>query len=72
MMKRNAVLIALAVAALGAGLYFGWSTLAALGLTTFIVSLLPCVAMCALGICAARMGKKDTVQPTDTPRKETS
>ena len=49
----------LVVAALGAGLAFGWDSLAALGLTTVIVSLLPCLAMCTLGVCASRMGKKD-------------
>ena len=49
----------LIVAALGAGLVFGWDSLAALGLTTVIVSLLPCLAMCALGVCASRMGRKD-------------
>jgi len=72
MTKRNAMLITLAVAVLAAGLYFGWSSLAALGLTTFIISLLPCAAMCALGICASRMGKKETVPSNDATRKETS
>ena len=64
-MKTQAVtLIGLTVAALGAGLFFGWSSLAALGVTTFIVSLLPCLAMCALGLCMGRMGKKDAATPT--------
>lgn len=49
----------LVTAAVGAGLTFGWDSLAALGLTTVIVSLLPCVLMCAVGLCASRMGKKD-------------
>lgn len=64
--KPRTMLVVAAVAALGAGLFFGWSSLAALGLTTFIVSLLPCLAMCALGICAARMGRKDAHE-SDTP-----
>jgi hypothetical protein len=31
-----------------------------LGLTSVIVSLLPCLLMCAAGICASRMGRKDS------------
>jgi hypothetical protein len=47
----------LVAAAAGSGLYFGWDSLAALGLTTLIVSLAPCVLMCAVGVCASRMGR---------------
>jgi hypothetical protein len=71
MTKRTAALVSIAIAALAAGLYFGWSALTALGLTTFIISLLPCVAMCALGICASRMGTKTPEHSTDATRKET-
>lgn len=49
----------LAVAAVGSGLSLGWDSLAALGLTGVIVSLLPCLVMCAVGICASRMGGKN-------------
>jgi len=74
--RPRTTLIVLGVLAVGTGLFFGWSSLAALGLTTFIVSLLPCLAMCALGVCAARMGRKDAgetgeVSPNDGTRKET-
>ena len=58
--SQRSTLIVLAVAAVGSGLVFGWDSLAALGLTTVIVSLLPCLAMCALGVCASRMGGKGT------------
>jgi hypothetical protein len=47
----------LVAAAAGSGLYFGWDSLAALGLTTLIVSLALCVLMCAVGVCASRMGR---------------
>ena len=53
-------MIVLAVAAVGSGLAFGWDSLAALGLTTVIVSLLPCLVMCGAGICMSRMGKQQT------------
>lgn len=56
--SQKTTLIVLAVAAVGVGLVFGWDSLAALGLTTVIVSVLPCVLMCAAGLCMSRMGKK--------------
>lgn len=56
--NQGVTVSALVAAAVGSGLYFGWNSLAALGLTTLIVSLVPCLLMCALGVCASRMGKK--------------
>ncbi len=58
--RQGTTLTVLAVAAVGSGLAFGWDSLAALGLTSVIVSVLPCLVMCAAGICASRMGKKDS------------
>jgi hypothetical protein len=51
-------LLALAAAALGLGLAFNWSWLVAAGIAPLIVGLLPCAAMCALGLCAMGMGRK--------------
>ena len=51
---RRTKLLALAAAAVGTALYLGWGWLAAAGLTTLIVSLLPCAVMCGLGLCANR------------------
>lgn len=59
----------LAVAAVGAGLVFGWDSLAALGLTTVMVSLLPCLVMCAVGVCASRLGRKDTGAAAVPPKE---
>lgn len=56
--KPWVTLATLAAAAVAAGLYFGWGSLAALGLTGVIVSLLPCLLMCAAGLCMSRMGGK--------------
>lgn len=33
------------------GIAFGWSWLVAAGVAPLILSILPCVAMCALGLC---------------------
>jgi len=38
-----------------AGLAFNWSWLVAAGIAPVLLSLLPCVAMCALGLCMNRM-----------------
>jgi len=61
--RQGTTLTILALAAAGSGLAFGWGSLAALGLTTVIVSLLPCLAMCALGVCASRMGQSSGTTP---------
>jgi hypothetical protein len=51
--RRSLVLAGSAAAA--AGLAFNWSWLAAAGIAPLLLSVLPCVAMCALGLCMSRM-----------------
>ena len=46
------------MAAIGLALYSGWNLVVAAGLSTLVLSLLPCAAMCALGLCASGSGKK--------------
>lgn len=48
-------LIAAGVAIAVAGLAFNWSWLVAAGVAPVLLSLLPCAAMCALGLCMNRM-----------------
>ena len=57
--NRRALYIGLAVAGAAGGLFLGWDWLVAAGLSTLIIGVLPCVAMCALGLCGSRMGKKE-------------
>ncbi|MEQ8396162.1 hypothetical protein [Thalassobaculum sp.] len=38
------------------GLALNWSWLVAAGLAPLLLGVLPCVAMCALGLCMSRMG----------------
>jgi hypothetical protein len=52
---RRAVVVA-ALAAVGAGLALGLPSLVALGVAPILVALLPCAAMCALGVCMMRAG----------------
>jgi len=58
-LKSRNLLIGAAIAGGGGALVLGWDWLVAAGLATFIVALAPCAVMCALGLCASRMGKKD-------------
>lgn len=55
-LSRRTWFALLGLAGIGAALYVGWGWLAAAGLTTVIVGVLPCVVMCGLGLCAKRMG----------------
>ena len=48
--------IVLATVVLAAGLALGWSWLVAVGIAPILISVLPCVAMCALGLCMNRRG----------------
>lgn len=48
-------LIILAVLALGFGAAFNWSWLVAAGVAPLLLSVLPCAAMCGLGLCMNRM-----------------
>ena len=42
------------IAAITTAVAFGWEWLTAIGLASVLVSVLPCVAMCALGLCMNR------------------
>lgn len=51
-------LIALAALALVSGLALNWSWLVAAGIAPLLLGVLPCAAMCALGLCMNKMGRK--------------
>ena len=52
--KRRA-LILLGIVFAGAGVALNWSWLAAIGVAPVLLSLAPCAAMCALGLCMNKM-----------------
>ncbi len=63
------VLLGLGSLAVIAGLFFGgWAWLVAAGLAPVILSVLPCLVMCALGVCMmGRSGKsQSSTGPTDS------
>jgi hypothetical protein len=55
--RRTAVVVWLA-GAIGLGLFLGWSWVVAAGVSSIVLGLLPCAAMCALGFCGGSPGKK--------------
>lgn len=63
-------LLALAAMALVSGLALNWSWLVAAGIAPFLLGALPCVAMCALGLCMTKMGGKSC--STDAASEKTA
>jgi hypothetical protein len=55
-LRSRRALIVLAAAAIALGVGFNWSWLVAAGIAPLLLSALPCVVMCALGLCVMRMG----------------
>lgn len=75
---RNRWAVVLGVFALGgAGLALGWPWLVAVGLAPVALALLPCAAMCALGLCmtGSKEGKSchtqaDAPEPDARPSRQ--
>lgn len=44
-------MLLLGLAAVGGGLAINWKAVVALGLAPLLLGVLPCIAMCALGMC---------------------
>lgn len=63
---------ALAAVALVAGLAFNWSWLVAVGAAPVLLAILPCLAMCALGLCANKMSGRSCSAKADTPKMTAS
>ena len=63
---RPRVLLTLAAIAIVAGLAFNWSWLVAAGLAPILISTLPCLIMCAFGVCMmCRSGEKHSAPVRD-------
>ena len=68
---RRAAIVVWMAAAVGLGFFLGWSWLVAADLSSVVLGILPCAAMCALGLCGGSLGKKCSDQnapgaPPDT------
>ena len=58
-------LTVLGLAGATVGLWFGWPSLVAAGFAPLLLGVLPCIAMCALGLCMRRGGKSSCDLPDD-------
>jgi hypothetical protein len=66
-------LIVLAIVVLAAGLALGWGWLVAAGIAPLLISVLPCLAMCALGLCMNRRGGRScSVEDTSSKTIDTA
>lgn len=60
-------LLILAGTALAAGLALNWSWLVAVGIAPLLLTALPCLAMCALGLCMNGMGSRSCSGTPESP-----
>lgn len=66
-------LVILGILVIAAGLAADWSWLTALGLAPLILSVAPCAAMCAFGVCAmSRGGESSCSRSGSVPQHSTS
>jgi len=57
-------LLVLGAVVIGLGLVLKWNWVVAAGIAPFLLAVLPCAAMCALGLCMSKMTKgSSTAQP---------
>ena len=69
MPSRRQILMLTGFAAIGGGAALNWEWLTAVGAAPLLLSLAPCVAMCALGLCmrgGSGCAKNDPVAKPDT------
>ena len=66
-------MIALIVLAAVIGAALNWSWLVAVGIVPLLITVLPCVAMCALGLCMNKMAGgscSSETRPLETPKSD--
>ncbi|MGH6893729.1 MAG: hypothetical protein ACREEP_15885 [Dongiaceae bacterium] len=64
LLSRRSVLVLAGSAATLAGAVYSWDWLVALGVAPLLLGVLPCVAMCALGLCMNRAGGQACAKDT--------
>ncbi len=66
--RRGLIILAIVIGAAGAALNWGW--LVAVGAAPILLAILPCAAMCGLGMCMKKGKGKSCCSPGDkTPAK---
>lgn len=69
-LSRRVAVVAWSAAGVGLGLLFSWNWLVAAGLSSVVLGILPCAAMCAAGLCAGGGGKCADPDPKSTPDRD--
>lgn len=60
------ILIAVAIVGAIAGIVLNWGWLVALGIAPLILAAVPCLAMCAFGLCADKLRDGQSCAPAKT------
>ena len=63
--KRGLIVMAIGIAAGGMAMNWGW--LVAVGVAPILLAVLPCAAMCGLGLCMNKAGGKSCSSDNKTP-----
>lgn len=66
--RPRTMLVAAGLAIVTIGLAMNWSVLVAAGIAPLVISALPCVVMCVLGLCMSRMGRSSCATETAPPQ----
>jgi hypothetical protein len=66
-LRGRRILFVLAGLAAVAALALSWDWLAAIGVASLLLTALPCLVMCALGLCMHRMGGRSCSTGTAAP-----
>lgn len=64
-MRDRRILIGVGLAVVAAGLALGWGWLAAIGIGPLIISVAPCLLMCAVGLCLKGHGSSVSPETSD-------
>ena len=62
LLGERLVHVVLVIIAFAGGLALNWNWLASLGFASLLLAILPCAAMCALGLCVRAAGGRDDHQ----------
>ena len=65
--ERGLIVLAIGIAAGGMAMNWGW--LVAVGIAPILLVIIPCAAMCALGLCMNKGGSKSCSSGNDTTAK---
>lgn len=68
-LSQRTAIVGWSAAGIGLGVLSSWNWLVAAGLSSIVLGILPCMALCAAGLCAGR-GSETCSQPNANPNRE--